>query len=202
MESGQNGKFGKLVKLAMVGLLGAALVFLGGGLLENQARAATAAETAAQAFDPEARLAELGIELYEPPPPVANYVKAVQTGNLVFLAGHGPTKLDGSGYLTGQVGTDLTIEEGYAAARLVGIALLSSLKAEIGDLSRVKRIVRVFGMVNAPAGFTQQPEVINGASDLLVEVFGERGKHARAAVGMGSLPRNIAVEIEMVVEIE
>lgn len=202
MELGQNGNVGKLLKLAVVGLFGAALVFLGGGLLEDRADAATAATVAAQAFDPEARLAELGIELYEPPPPVANYVKAVQTGNLVFLAGHGPTKLDGSGYLTGQVGTDLTIEEGYEAARLVGIALLSSLKAEIGDLSRVKRIVRVFGMVNAPAGFTQQPEVINGASDLLVEVFGERGKHARAAVGMGSLPRNIAVEIEMVVELE
>ncbi len=202
MESGQDNRVGKLTKLALVAILGAALVFLSGGLLENMAGATTAAEPAPQEFDPEGRLAELGIELYEPPPPVANYVKAVQTGDLVFLAGHGPTKLDGSGYLTGQVGTDLTIDEGYDAARLVGIALLSSLKAEIGDLSRVKRIVRVFGMVNAPAGFTQQPEVINGASDLLVEVFGERGKHARAAVGMGSLPRNIAVEIEMVVEIE
>ena len=202
MESGTNNKVQRLASLALVGLFGATLVFLGGGLLENMVGAATVTETAEQAFDPEARLAELGIELYQPPPPVANYVKAVQTGKLVFLAGHGPTKLDGSGYLTGQVGTDLTIEEGYAAARLVGIALLSSLKAEIGDLSRVKRIVRVFGMVNAPAGFTQQPEVINGASDLFVAVFGERGKHARAAVGMASLPRNIAVEIEMVVELE
>jgi enamine deaminase RidA (YjgF/YER057c/UK114 family) len=202
MESGRNKMAARLVKLALVGIFGAALVFLSGGLLENVVDATIAAEAVAQAFDPEARLVELGIELYVPPPPVANYVKAVQTGNLVFIAGHGPTKLDGSGYLTGQVGTDLTIEDGYAAARLVGIALLSSLKAEIGDLSRVKRIVRVFGMVNAPAGFTQQPEVINGASDLLVEVFGERGKHARAAVGMASLPRNIAVEIEMVVEIE
>jgi len=202
MDSGRNDRVQKLTKLALVGLFGATLVFLGGGLLGNAFAAATAKEAAGQAFDPEARLAELGIELYEPPPPVANYVKAVQTGDLVFLAGHGPTKLDGSGYLTGQVGTDLTIEEGYEAARLVGIALLSSLKAEIGDLSRVKRVVRVFGMVNAPAGFTQQPEVINGASDLFVQIFGERGKHARAAVGMGSLPRNIAVEIEMVVELE
>jgi enamine deaminase RidA (YjgF/YER057c/UK114 family) len=202
MESGRNKMAARLVKLALVGIFGAALVFLSGGLLKNVVDATIAAEAVAQAFDPEARLVELGIELYVPRPPVANYVKAVQTGNLVFIAGHGPTKLDGSGYLTGQVGTDLTIEDGYAAARLVGIALLSSLKAEIGDLSRVKRIVRVFGMVNAPAGFTQQPEVINGASDLLVEVFGERGKHARAAVGMASLPRNIAVEIEMVVEIE
>jgi len=202
MESGQHSRVGKLLRLALVALFGAALVFLGGGVLENMAGSATASESIAQDFDPEARLAELGIELYEPPPPVANYVKAVQTGNLVFVAGHGPTKLDGSGYVTGQVGVDLTIEEGYDAARLVAIALLSSLKAEIGDLSRVKRVVRVFGMVNAPAGFGEQPEVINGASDLFVEVFGERGKHARAAVGMGSLPRNIAVEIEMVVEIE
>lgn len=192
---------GTLARLTAVGLLGAALVFLGGGLLENTA-AHAAAERATQDYDPEARLAELGIELYEPPPPVANYVKAVQTGNLVFVAGHGPTKLDGTGYVTGQVSVDLTIEEGYDAARLVAIALLSSLKAEIGDLSRVTRIVRLFGMVNAPAGFTDQPEVINGASDLMVEVFGDRGKHARAAVGMGSLPRNIAVEIEMVVEIQ
>ena len=191
-----------VAKLALAGALGAGLGFFGAGLSEDIAGQATATELAGQALDPEARLAELGIELYEPPPPVANYVNAVHTGNLVFLAGHGPTKLDGSGYLTGQVGTDLTIEEGYAAARLVGIALLSSLKAEIGDLSRVKRVVRVFGMVNSPPGFGQQPEVINGASDLLVEVFGERGKHARAAVGMVSLPRNIAVEIEMVVEIE
>ncbi|NKB88561.1 MAG: RidA family protein [Acidobacteria bacterium] len=162
----------------------------------------TAEALPAQDYDPEGRLAELGIELYEPPPPVANYVRTVQTGNLVFVAGHGPTKLDGSGFVTGQVPVDLTIEEGYDAARLVAIAMLSSLKAEIGDLSRVKRIVRVFGMVNAPAGFTQHPEVINGASDLLVEIFGERGKHARAAVGMVSLPRNLAVEIEMVVEID
>jgi enamine deaminase RidA (YjgF/YER057c/UK114 family) len=96
----------------------------------------------------------------------------------------------------------VSVEQGYQAARLTAISILSTLKAEIGDLNRVRRIARVFGMVNAVEGFTQQPEVINGASDLLVEVFGERGKHARAAVGMASLPRNISVEIEMVVEIE
>jgi len=190
----------RVARLALVAMFGALLVFVGGGLLENAVGWAAAAP--GQSYDPEARLADLGIELYTPPPPVANYVKAVRTGNLVFLAGHGPTRLDGSGYVTGQVGTDLSVEEGYEAARLVAIALLSSLKAEIGDLSRVQRVVRVFGMVNAPPGFGEQPEVINGASDLLVEVFGERGKHARAAVGMGSLPRNIAVEIEMVVEVE
>jgi enamine deaminase RidA (YjgF/YER057c/UK114 family) len=104
--------------------------------------------------------------------------------------------------VTGKLGRDLTIEEGYEAARLTGIALLSSLKMEIGDLGRVRRIVKVFGMVNADPSFTDQPKVINGCSDLLVEIFGERGRHARAAVGMASLPVGIAVEIEMVVEVE
>lgn len=151
--------------------------------------------------DIEARLQELGITLPEPSTPVANYVNAVTTGNLVFLAGKGPKKADGT-YITGKVGADLDEEQGYAAARLTGINQLAALKAEIGDLSRVKRIVKVLGMVNATPDFTNQPEVINGFSDLMVEVFGDRGKHARAAVGMGSLPRNIAVEIEMIVEIE
>lgn len=156
----------------------------------------------AQDTDIEARLDALGITLPEMPTPVANYVQAVRAGNLVFLAGHGPLKPEG-GYVTGKVGVDLTLEEGYEAARLTAIALLSSLKNEIGDLDRVKRIVRVFGMVNAPDGFTDHPRVINGCSDLLVELFGAaRGKHARAAVGMNSLPIGIAVEIEMVVEVE
>lgn len=167
---------------------------------------ASAQGAAAQELDVETRLAELGIELFDPQPPVANYVRAVTTGNLVFIAGHGPQTFDDegnpSGYVTGKVGRDLTIEEGYAAARLTAVAILSTLRAEIGDLNRVRRIVRVFGMVNAESEFTQQPEVINGASDLLVEIFGERGKHARAAVGMASLPRGLSVEIEMVVELE
>ncbi len=161
----------------------------------------TPAATASQEVDPEAKLQELGIELPTPPPPVANYVRSVRTGNLVFLAGHGPLKPDG-GYVTGKVGQDLTIEQGYEAARLTAIALLASLKAEIGDLGKVTRIVKVMGMVNATNDFTEQPQVINGFSDLMVEVFGEtRGKHARAAVGMASLPIGIAVEIEMVVEV-
>ncbi len=150
---------------------------------------------------PEARLRQLGIELKEPPAPVANYVRAVRTGNLVFLAGHGPAKPDG-GYVTGKLGRDLTVEQGYEAARLAGIALLASLKAEIGSLDRVRRIVRVEGMVNATPEFTDQSKVINGCSDFLVEVFGERGKHARAAVGMVSLPVGFAVEIHMIVEVE
>jgi Putative translation initiation inhibitor, yjgF family len=145
-------------------------------------------------------LREMGIELPSLSPPIANYVRAVRSGNLVFLAGAGPLK-DGK-YWAGKVGTDLSVEEGYQAARLTGINQLAALKAEIGDLSRVKRIVKVLGMVNCGPDFADQPEVINGFSDLMVEVFGEKGKHARSAVGMIALPRNMAVEIEMIVEVE
>jgi enamine deaminase RidA (YjgF/YER057c/UK114 family) len=116
------------------------------------------------------------------------------------MSGAGPTKSDGE-YITGKVGDDLTIEEGYEAARLTGIALLAALKDQVGDLNKVEGIVKVLGMVNADPSFTQHPAVINGFSDLMVEVFGERGKHARAAVGMGSLPMDIACEIEMIVQV-
>lgn len=150
---------------------------------------------------PEEKIKELGFKLFEPAKPIANYVKAVKTGNLVFLAGHGPSRADGSS-IKGRLGDDLTIDKGYEAAQLSALALLSSLKAEIGDLSKVKRIVKVKGMVNSTADFYDQPKVINGCSDLLVKIFGEKGKHARAAVGMVSLPNNIAVEIEMIVELE
>ena len=152
-------------------------------------------------YDIEERLKELGIELVDPGTPVANYVHVVRSGNLLFMAGKGPTRADGT-RVTGKVGQDLTIEEGYEAARLVAIQQLSVLKQELGDLNKVVRVVKVLGMVNAPADFTNQPEVINGFSDTMVEVFGDRGKHARAAVGMGSLPRNIAVEIELIVEVQ
>ncbi len=151
--------------------------------------------------DVEQRLKELGVELRQPSPPTANFVRAVRAGNLVFLAGHGPSKPEG-GVVTGKVGRDLNLEQAKAAARLSAISLLSSLKAEIGDLNKVKRIVKVHGMVNAVPDFTQHSQVMNGCSDFLVSVFGQRGKHARAAVGMGSLPRNMAIEIEMIVEIE
>lgn len=150
--------------------------------------------------NPEAKLKELGIVLKEPATPVANYVNAVRTGNLIFLAGKGPRTPDGR-LITGKLGKDLTVEEGYEASRAVAILQLAVLKAELGDLSKVKCIVKVLGMVNATPEFTDHPEVINGFSDLMVEVFGEKGKHARAAVGMGSLPRNIAVEIELIVEV-
>ena len=155
----------------------------------------------AQKIDFDKKLKELNVELFTPGKPIANYVKAVRTGNLLFLAGHGPTKADGSN-ITGKVGKDLTIEQGYEAAKQTAIALLSTIKAEIGDLNKVKRIVKVNGWVNCPAEFADQPKVINGCSDLLVAVFGDKGKHARAAVGTNALPSNIAVEIEMVVELE
>jgi enamine deaminase RidA (YjgF/YER057c/UK114 family) len=155
----------------------------------------------AQKVDYDKKLKELGIELMEPTKPMANYVKAVRTGNLIYLAGHGPSLPDGSN-ITGKVGRDLTVEQGYNAARQTGISLLSTLKGELGDLNKVKRVVKVLGMVNCHSDFTDQPKVINGCSDLLVAVFGERGKHARSAVGMNSLPSNIAVEIEIIVEVE
>jgi len=155
----------------------------------------------AQVHDAEARIQELGIVLPEVGAPVANYVNTVRTGNLVFTSGKGPQQPDGS-YMTGKVGADLTTEQGYEAARLTAIQQLASLKAELGDLNKVKRVVKVLGMVNAAPDFTEQSQVINGFSDLMVEVFGEKGKHARSAVGMGSLPGNIAVEIEMIVEVK
>ena len=150
----------------------------------------------------EQRVAELGLDLSKVPVPIANYVPSVRTGNLVFLSGQGPSKPEG-GMVTGKLGRDISIEEGYAAARLVAIGLLSALRAEIGSLDRVTRVVKLLGMVNGTTEFTEQPAVVNGASDLLVEVFGEeRGKHARSAVGMGSLPMGISVEVELIVEVE
>ncbi len=149
----------------------------------------------------EARLKEMGIELPPAVKPVANYVPAVKAGHLVFLSGHGPFD-EGGSLITGKVGADQTVEQGYQAARRVAIGLLGSLQAEIDDLDRVKRVLKLLGMVNCGPEFTDQPKVINGASDLLVEVFGDKGKHARSAVGMNALPMNITVEIEMIVEVE
>jgi enamine deaminase RidA (YjgF/YER057c/UK114 family) len=148
----------------------------------------------------EARLKELGITLPSVPTPVANYVRAVRVDNLLFLAGHGPQK-DGKMASIGKVGRDLTVEEGAESARLVGLNLLASTREALGSLDRVKRIVKVLGMVNSADGFGDQPKVINGFSDLMVEVFGEAGRHARSAVGMAELPFGISVEIEMIVEV-
>lgn len=149
----------------------------------------------------EQRLKELNIELPPVSQPMANYVSAVRTGNLIFLAGKGPSRADGTN-ITGKVGKDLTLQQGYDAARLVAINQLAALKAAVGDLGKIKRIVKVLGMVNCDSEFKDHSKVINGFSDLLLAVFGEKGKHARSAVGMCSLPNNIAVEVELIVEVE
>ena len=165
-----------------------------------QAKAAAAAQAAPSATDPETKLKELGIVLPTPGAPIANYVNAVQTGNLLFLAGKGPLQQDGRD-VVGRLGKDMTVDQGYQAARSVAIAHLAVLKKELGDLKRVTRIVKVLGMVNSDPAFTQQPAVINGYSDLMVAVFGDKGKHARSAVGMATLPAGIPVEVEVIVEI-
>jgi enamine deaminase RidA (YjgF/YER057c/UK114 family) len=149
----------------------------------------------------EAKLVELGLALPGAPGPIANYVRAVRVGNLLFVSGHGPTR-DGKYLFTGKLGKDLTIDDGYKAAQLVCLNCLASVREVLGDLDRVKRVVKLLGMVNSAPDFGHQPEVINGASDLLVQLYGEAGRHARSAVGMGALPRNIAVEIEMILEVE
>ncbi len=146
------------------------------------------------------RLAELGIELPKPPKAMGSYVTFVQTGNLVYTSGHGPAQEDGT-MVTGKVGGDLDIEAAQAAARLTGLNLLATLRNELGSLDRIVRIVKVLGMVNCPPDFGQHPAVINGFSDLMVDVFGDAGRHARSAVGMGSLPAGMAVEIELVAEV-
>jgi enamine deaminase RidA (YjgF/YER057c/UK114 family) len=148
----------------------------------------------------EQRLKQLGIDLPEVTAPLANYVNAVRTGRLLFLAGKGPSAVDGMRPI-GKVGREFDVVQGYKFARSTGLALLAVLRSELGSLDRVARVVKVLGMVNAMPEFADHPKVINGCSDLLVEVFGERGRHARSAVGMGSLPSGIPVEIEVIVEV-
>ncbi len=149
----------------------------------------------------EDRLKELGIELPPAPPPAANYVPYVQEGSLVFVAGQVPRAADGSLPFRGKVGRELSEEEGYQAARLCALNCLAQVKAALGSLDRVKQVVRIGGFVNSAEDFVNHPEVINGASDVVVEVFGERGRHARAAVGCSALPRGVAVEVEMIVAV-
>lgn len=149
---------------------------------------------------PEARLARLGLVLPPAPTPVGRYVPWRRAGDLLFLSGQGP-RLPGGGYHEGQVGTDVTVAEAYEHARLVGLQLLAVMRSALGSLDRVAFVVKLLGMVNAAPGFRDQPAVINGCSELLEAVFGEDGRHARSAVGMGSLPNNITVEIEAIVAI-
>jgi enamine deaminase RidA (YjgF/YER057c/UK114 family) len=149
----------------------------------------------------EEKLAQMGLTLPSPAPPAGNYIGAVRVGTLLFVSGHGPRR-QGEPYMTGKVGRDLTTEQAYEAAKVVMLNCLASVKRELGDLDRVKRIVKLLGMVNCTEDFTEHPRVINGASDLLVALYGEAGRHARSAVGMQQLPMNIPVEIEMIVEVE
>jgi len=150
---------------------------------------------------PEQKLQKLNIDIPAISQPIATYVNCVRVNNILFMSGKGPLKPDGN-YIVGKLGKDVTIEQGYEAARLAAIEHIAVLKSELGDLSKVKRIVKVLGMVNSTDDFIEQPKVINGYSDLMVSVFGEKGKHARSAVGLNTLPMNIAVEIELIVEIE
>ena len=149
----------------------------------------------------ENRLKELGIELPPPPKPAGNYVGGVRTVNLLFMSGCGPRNPDGTS-LKGKVGSDLNTEEAYQAARLVGLNMLANIRDQLGSLDNVTRVVKVLGMVNAEPDFTEHPKVINGFSDLMVEVFGDAGRGGRSAVGMGSLPFQIPVEVEMVLEVK
>ncbi|HEY7654540.1 MAG TPA: RidA family protein [Methylomirabilota bacterium] len=149
----------------------------------------------------EAKIKELGLTLPSPAKPMGNYVPGVRVGSLLFLSGHGPIRVEGQPLTRGKVGRDMSTEDAYKVAREVGLNLLGSARAVLGSLDKVKRVVKVLGMVNAVEGFGEQPKVINGFSDLMVEVFGENGRHARSAVGMGSLPAGIPVEIEMILEL-
>jgi len=152
---------------------------------------------------PETRIQELHLTLPTPPKPMAKYKTAVLAGNMLYLSGHGPAKLDAKSPVAGKVGNDLTVEQGMEAARLTGLNILSTVRNTIGSLDKVKRLVKTLGMVNCPDNFTDQPKVINGFSELMAEVFGEEaGVGARSAVGMGSLPSNIPVEIECIFEVQ
>lgn len=145
------------------------------------------------------RLVELGIALPAVFPPAGNYLGCVVDGDLVYVGGHGP--IDGTHLIRGKVGGDLSLEEGRDAARLTALSILATLDHELGNLDRIERIVKVFGMVNVAPGFNQTPAVIDGCSDLLVEVFGEAGRHTRSAVGLAELPFDIAVEIELIARV-
>ncbi|MDJ1158823.1 RidA family protein [Chelatococcus sp. SYSU_G07232] len=154
----------------------------------------------AAADTPYARLAALGLALPKAPPPIANFVTHVREGDLLFLSGQGPREADGHLH-AGKVGADVSVEEAYAHARLAGLNLIAVMHAALGDLGRVRRVVKLLGMVNGTPDFADHPQVINGCSDLFVAVFGEAGRHARSAVGFGSLPGNITVEIEAIVAV-
>ncbi len=187
--------------LATAGAAGGAFLAMASGRTAVGQASEAAGLGTSQSTSPEQRVRELGIELPPPPLPVGVYVPAVRAGNILFTSGHTPRGLDGSP-LVGKVGADMTVEDGHAAARIAGLNLLSSVRYTLGSLDEVVRLVKVLGMVNCTPGFGQQPQVVNGFSELLVEVFGEdRGKGGRSAVGMASLPGNQPVEVEAIFEV-
>ena len=150
----------------------------------------------------ENKLAQMGLDLPETPVPIANFVTAVRTGNILFVAGHVPRMPDGSMLNSGKLGREVTVDQGYQSAQRAMLNCLSSIKAHMGDLDKVRQVIKLLCMVNSAPDFGDQPSVANGASDLLVNLYGERGRHARSAVGMGGLPSNCCIEIEMIVEVE
>lgn len=152
-------------------------------------------------MDAEQKVKDLGLALPPTPKPVGTYVGGVRSGNLLFMSGVGPRQLDGS-LIKGKLGATMSVEKGYEAARVVGLNMLANIRGQLGSLNKVKRVVKVLGMVNAAPDFEDPPKVINGFSDLFVEVFGEAGRGARSAVGMATLPFQMAVEVEMVLEVE
>jgi enamine deaminase RidA (YjgF/YER057c/UK114 family) len=152
-------------------------------------------------MSPDDRISELKLELPEAPKPGGIYTPAVEVGNMLYVSGHGPVRMDGT-LITGRVGEDLTEEQGQQAARQVGLTILATLRAHLGSLNRIERVVKVLGMVNASPDFKRHPSVINGFSQLMMDVFGEKGRGARSAVGMGSLPGNIAVEVEAIFQLK
>jgi enamine deaminase RidA (YjgF/YER057c/UK114 family) len=188
--------------MATAGAAGSALLAIFSGRTSVIQASETIVLGTTQSTSPEQRLRELGIELPPAPRPVGVYVPAVRTGNILFTAGHTPRAPDGSPQVVGKVGVDLTVEEAHAAARICGLNLLSTVRQTLGSLDNVVQLVKVLGMVNCAPDFGQQPQVINGFSELLVEVFGEEiGRGGRAAVGMASLPANQPVEVEAIFEV-
>ena len=152
-------------------------------------------------MEAEKKLAELGLELSTPGAPPAGRANAVRTGNLLFVGGHGPSVPEGGTLNPGKLGREVTVEQGYQSAQRAMVNCLSAIKADLGDLDKVKRVVKLLCMVNSAPDFVDQPRVANGATDLLAKIYGDRGAHARSAVGMGGLPGGMCVEIEMIVEV-
>eukprot|EP00521_Asterionellopsis_glacialis_P003031 CAMPEP_0195265264 /NCGR_PEP_ID=MMETSP0706-20130129/11320_1 /TAXON_ID=33640 /ORGANISM="Asterionellopsis glacialis, Strain CCMP134" /LENGTH=203 /DNA_ID=CAMNT_0040319649 /DNA_START=103 /DNA_END=714 /DNA_ORIENTATION=+ len=201
--SSSTSSFTTSVSLVVFGALASATIMTIRQQQQQTTKKKSTTTTTPHAGIVQAQLRKLGITLPIPPPPKGNYVSCTRQGNVLYICGHIPTDFESGKLLTGKVGQDLTVEEGYASAKACAINILGTLAVELnGNLDRIKRIVKVVGFVNCTDDFAQQPAVVNGASDLFGDVFGDKGKHARSAVGANSLPLNIATEVECIVEIE